>query len=168
MMERLQYGDVYKALNKAKVRYAVAGGVAVAAHGYLRTTADLDLIIALRDDNIGKMFDALYKIGYRPKVPVTKEQLKNKKQREQWKKEKNMIVFSFFHLKDHFKLIDMFVYEPFPFSEISRKMIKVKVQGITIPIISLAHLKILKQRAGRPKDLIDLANLSEIEKLQRK
>ena len=167
-METIEYEDVYKALNKARVRYVVAGGIAVAAHGYLRTTADLDIIVELKENNIAKMFDALYKIGYRPKASITKEQLQDKKQREKWKKDKNMIVFSFFHLKDPTVLIDMFVSEPFPFTEIKKKMVKVKIQGITIPIISLKHLQILKQRAGRPKDLIDLVNLKEIERLLKK
>ena len=167
-MDVIEYGDVYKALNKAKVRYVVAGGVAVVAHGYLRTTVDLDLIVELKEKNIEKMFDCLYKIGYRPKVPVTKDQLKDKKQREAWKKEKGMIVFSFCHVKKPFKLIDIFVTEPFPFPKISKEIIKVKINNITIPVISLKHLTILKERAGRPQDLNDLVNLMEIEKIQKK
>ncbi len=166
-MSEIGYKDVYKALNKAKVKYVVAGGVAVVAHGFTRNTFDLDLIVWLEGNNLEKMFDALYKIGYRPKVPVTKDQLKDKKQREKWRKEKNMIVFSFFHLRDPLKLIDMFITEPFPFAQISKKAIKATVQGITIPIISLEHLKILKQRAGRQKDLLDLVNLQEIERIKK-
>ena len=34
---------VLDSLNQARVRYLVVGGVAVVLHGYLRTTADLDL-----------------------------------------------------------------------------------------------------------------------------
>ena len=33
---------IVEALNAAKVRYLVAGGLAVVAHGYLRFTNDLD------------------------------------------------------------------------------------------------------------------------------
>lgn len=39
--------QVSEALNRARVRYLVVGGVAVALHGYLRTTADLDLVVQL-------------------------------------------------------------------------------------------------------------------------
>jgi hypothetical protein len=34
-------------LSNAGVRYLIVGGVAVVLHGYLRATADLDLIIGL-------------------------------------------------------------------------------------------------------------------------
>jgi hypothetical protein len=35
--------SVFAALERAKVRYLVVGGVAVVLHGHLRVTADLDL-----------------------------------------------------------------------------------------------------------------------------
>jgi len=41
------YGEVFKALNKDKVKYVVAGGVAVNLYGYPRFTKDLDDIIQL-------------------------------------------------------------------------------------------------------------------------
>ena len=41
------YGKVFKALNKAKVKYVIVGGAAVILHGYLRSTKDLDLIVQL-------------------------------------------------------------------------------------------------------------------------
>ena len=43
---------VVKALNDAKVKYLVVGGVAVVAHGYERFTRDLDLVIGLEAENI--------------------------------------------------------------------------------------------------------------------
>jgi hypothetical protein len=43
---------ILDALNQARVRYLIVGGVADVLHGYLRTTADLDLIIQLDRDNV--------------------------------------------------------------------------------------------------------------------
>jgi len=43
---------ILDALNRAHVRYLIVGGVAVVLHGYLRTTAALDLIIQLDRDNV--------------------------------------------------------------------------------------------------------------------
>src|SRR3989338_7356690 len=103
------YGEVFKALNKAKVKYVVAGGVAVVLYGFLRYTKDVDLIVHLEERNLSKLFDALSKIGYRQKAPVTKEQFIDAKQRKLWQKEKGMIVFSFYHKSDPLKAIDMFV-----------------------------------------------------------
>jgi len=161
------YGEVFKALNKAQVKYVIVGGAAVILHGYPRATKDLDLIVYLRDKNLEKLFSALKSVGYNPKVPVTKEQFKDKKQRELWKKEKGMIVFSFVENKPPFKLIDMFVDEPFPFNEIYKNRVYADIDTIQVPLISIDHLKKLKKAAGRPQDLIDIVQLEAIQRMQR-
>jgi len=53
---------VIKALNEAEVRYLVAGGLAVVAHGYLRFTADLDIILQLEKSNLDRALEALKKL----------------------------------------------------------------------------------------------------------
>ena len=72
------YGEVFKALNKAKVKYVVAGGVAVVLHGYHRLTKDLDLVVLLEKKNLEKFFEALKKIGYIPRGNL------GKKKKEWW------------------------------------------------------------------------------------
>jgi hypothetical protein len=62
------YGEVFKALNKAKVKYVVAGGFAVVLHGYERLTKDLDLIVLLEEDNLNAFYNVLKKINYKYKV----------------------------------------------------------------------------------------------------
>jgi predicted nucleotidyltransferase len=161
------YGKVFKALNKAKVKYVVAGGVAVVLHGYMRATADLDLIVLLEEENLSRFYDALKTVNYHPKVPVTKEQFKDKKQRALWKKEKGMIVFSFVDRNPPFQLIDMFVDEPIPFGELYKKKKNIKVGGVLIPLIGIDHLLKLKKKAGRDKDLNDIEQLNEIKRIKK-
>lgn len=162
----MYYDEVIKALNKNKVRYAVAGGVAVVLYGYPRLTLDLDLIVELSKKNLDKFFDTLYNLEYRPKVPVTKEEFKSKKKRQEWIQKKGMVVFSFFHLKDHLKLIDVFVTEPIRFSDIEKKLQKIKTKDLIVPTVSIEHLKKLKLLAGRDKDLMDVRQLEEIQRLR--
>lgn len=50
----------------AKVEYAVVGGVAVNAHGYVRATNDLDIFIRPTEENARAAFNALLALG----VPV--------------------------------------------------------------------------------------------------
>jgi hypothetical protein len=50
---------VVETLNHASVRYLIAGGLAVNAHGYMRATNDLDLVIALETTNIVTALRAL-------------------------------------------------------------------------------------------------------------
>ena len=161
------YGNVFKALNKARVKYVVAGGTAVVLHGYTRFTQDLDLIVFLEAKNLEKFYEALKRVNYFPKVPVTKEQFSDAQQRQQWKKEKGMIVFSFVHRQPPFELIDMFVDEPIKFGEVYKYKKIVRVEGISIPLISIDHLLKLKKKAGRGKDLDDIVQLNEIKRIRK-
>lgn len=162
----MSYLGVLKALNHAKIRYVVVGGMAVNLHGYQRFTKDLDLMIALDPENLNHFFDVLKKIGYVPKVPVTKEQFVDAKQRAKWKKEKGMIVFSFVETKPPFNLIDMFVDEPILFSEVYRQKVYGHIAGVRVPILSVNHLIKLKLKASRSRDLDDIAQLREIQEKQ--
>ena len=50
---------IVRSLNEGNVRYLIAGGLAVNAHGYIRLTQDVDLVIALDPANIGRAFEVL-------------------------------------------------------------------------------------------------------------
>ena len=156
------YGEVFKALNKAKVKYVIAGGLAVILYGFERLTKDLDLIVFLKEKNLSKFYNELVTVGYAPRVPATREEFIDPKRRREWQKEKGMIVFSFVDKKPPFKVVDVFVKEPFPFKEIYKKRFEIEIEKIKLPLISIEHLKILKRQAGRPQDLIDFVQLDKI------
>ena len=59
------------ALNGAGVPFLVVGGLAVVAHGYGRQTQDLDLVVPVDADTVGRLFAALATLGYAPRVAVT-------------------------------------------------------------------------------------------------
>lgn len=161
------YKDIFKALNRAKVRYLVAGGVAVNLHGIERATADLDLIVHLEESNVIKFVKAMTDLGYTPKVPVKAEEFADKQKREGWIKYKNMIVFSFINLKEPLELIDVFVDEPLPFEELYGRRVDKPAFGTEIPIMGITDLITLKKRAGRPKDLFDLSYLEPLAKKKK-
>ena len=157
------YGEIFKALNKAKVQYVVAGGVAVILYGVHRTTMDLDIMVKMSPENIDKLFLTLKKIGYIPKVPVTAEDFKKEENRKRWQKEKNMEVFSFVHLKDSLKIVDIFIKDYIKYEQVKKKLIKVDRQRI--PILDIRQLNKLKKIAGRPKDLVDLDELNRLKRI---
>lgn len=78
-----------------EVRYLFAGGMAVLAHGYLRTTMDIDIVVGLSSENIRAAFRALESVGYRPRQPITAEQFADEELRESWRREKHMLVLQF-------------------------------------------------------------------------
>ena len=88
--------------------------VAVNAHGVLRFTKDLGLVIELIPDNIGRAFAALEGLGYRPSVPITAAQFAARPRRQGWIDDKGTRVLRFWSDAHGETPIDMFVSEPFP------------------------------------------------------
>jgi predicted nucleotidyltransferase len=78
-MEVRSVEAVVRALNEAKVRYLIVGGVAVNVHGYVRLTMDLDLVIQLKPENIEAAWEAMERIGYRARIPVSGRALAQRK-----------------------------------------------------------------------------------------
>lgn len=148
------------ALENAGVRYLVAGGLAVAAHGHLRFTKDLDLVVELVPENIVRAFAALGSLGYKPTVPITSTQFANAELRASWIRDKGMQVLQFWcdaHIETP---IDVFVTEPFPFEgEYQNALIKPLHGTRPVRFVSLPTLIRMKESAGRPQDLDDIAAL---------
>lgn len=68
--------QVLTALEEAGVRYAVFGGLAMAAHGFDRATRDLDLFVPPDADNVGRLRDALTRVFEDPHIAaITAEDL---------------------------------------------------------------------------------------------
>lgn len=153
---------VFAALDGAKVRYLVVGGVAVVLHGHLRVTADLDLVVDLAPDNARTAVRALAGLGYRPRAPVALDQFPDATARESWIASKGLTVLSLWSPNSPGTEIDLFVREPFEFESTYRRAILVELEGVTVPVIGLEDLIALKRAAGRPKDLDDAEALRAI------
>ena len=50
-------------LNSKKIEYLVIGGYAAGYHGYLRATGDMDIWIAISEQNAMKMMEATKEFG---------------------------------------------------------------------------------------------------------
>lgn len=48
------FQKVFTVFNKEKIKYLVAGGVAVNLHGYMRFTGDIDILVLLEENNLKK------------------------------------------------------------------------------------------------------------------
>jgi len=163
-MKLAAFEAVAQALNAAQVRYLVAGGLAVNAHGYIRLTVDIDLAIALDAANIQRAFKALHSIGYRPSVPIDADAFSHSEQRQRWRDEKGMQVLNFFSDEFPGTSVDVFVYEPFNFtSEHAASLCAELLPGIEVRFISIPTLIAMKKIAGRPRDLDDIQHLEWLQ-----
>ncbi len=159
-MKIASFEAVAGALKEANIRYLVAGGLAVVAHGYLRATADMDVVIQLKHDNIIPAFRALADLGYRPAVPVTAEQFADEKQREQLIRDKGMIVLNLYSDQHPFNSVDIFAAEPFDFDlEYEKALVGEIAPDLFVRFVSIPTLIKMKKAANRPRDLDDIEHL---------
>jgi hypothetical protein len=133
------FKDFLNLLNKNGVRYLLVGGWAVGIYGYPRATADMDVLIAIDDNNLDRLLQTLEEFGA-PKIS-----------------------------KDHFKItgnvfrmgrspirIDVIndasgvnIEECYPRRNIAH------IDGIDISLISRKDLIKNKRASGRSKDIAD-------------
>jgi hypothetical protein len=159
-MKLTSFTVIVAALEEAGVRYLVAGGLAVNAHGYLRFTKDVDIVVQLVPENIERAFAALTTAGYRPSVPIAAAQFANVEMRSGWIRDKNMQVLQFWSDSHPETPIDMFVTEPFPFEEEYEHALVKPLHGpLDVRFVSIRTLIHMKELAGRPQDLIDIEYL---------
>ena len=153
---------VLAALNRAGVRYLVVGGVAVVLHGYLRTTADLDLVIQLERNNVLKAMSALRELEYRPRAPVPAEAFAEQELRERWIREKGLAVFSLWSPAHPTLEVDLFVSEPFDFDAVYARAFRVPLEKGEVTVVALEDLIAPKRQVGRPRDQEDIAALQAL------
>ncbi|MGH8635051.1 MAG: hypothetical protein ACRET7_13090 [Burkholderiales bacterium] len=158
-MKLASFEALVAALDDAGVRYLVAGGLAVNAHGYLRFTKDVDVVVQLGPENIERAFAALRKLGYRPMVPITAEQFADAEQRQGWIRDKGMQVLQFWSDAHRETPVDVFVREPFVFDEEYQSALVKPLGLILVRFVSILALIRMKQEAGRPQDRIDIDQL---------
>lgn len=150
------FADTFRALDEAEIRYLVVGGVAVVLHGFLRATADLDLMVDLDRPNLERFLGLMKSRGYLPKVPVPIEAFADPENRRAWREEKGMKVFTVHHPERIGELVDVFSWEPIPFVEAYARRVLVPMDGYSISVAAIADLIALKRPVGRPQDLEDI------------
>jgi len=154
--------EIFKALADANVDYVVVGGLAVILHGYLRATADLDLAIGLTPDNASRGMQSLASIGLRPRLPVTMEAFADADQRADWLNNRNMLVFPMWDPANPLRSVDVFINEPISFVLLLGNAVIKDLDGVPVPVASIAHLIEMKRISGRPRDLDDIDKLQQI------
>ena len=116
-MEVRSVEAIVRALNTAEVEYLIVGGLAVNAHGFVRLTRDVDLVLQLDSGNVSKGLNALLDIGYQMSIPAKPEDFANPEMRESWRQTKGMITLKLWSDQHQRTPVDIFFYEPFDFAE---------------------------------------------------
>jgi predicted nucleotidyltransferase len=147
MMED-EYLNFIRLLNENHVEYVVLGGYAVIVHGYIRTTGDVDILINTSEQNADKMLTVMLKFGY----DVYDFELSD------FMQEPGCISLDRYNGKIEILTSTLGV----TFEECFNNKVVVQTDGIPINFISLTDLIKNKQAVGRPKDLEDVKNLTNL------
>ncbi len=142
------FRDFLSSLNDACVEYLVVGGHAVAYHGYVRPTRDLDVWIAVSPENAGRLVRAVNTFFGAQLDWVTKE----------WFLDADNVT----RIGAVPNLVEIVPsISGREFADAYERRVSGNLNGLEVTIISLADLRANKQASGRYKDLADLENLPE-------
>jgi hypothetical protein len=140
---------VVDALGAEGVKFALAGGHAVALHGAVRGTVDLDFVLAGARENFVAAERALKSLGLVSRVPVTGEEVFAF--RKEYMEKRNLLAWGFYHPKDPSQVVDLVLTWDLKPGE----SVRIRAFGRDIPVLSKPALIAMKRAAGRPQDLVD-------------
>jgi hypothetical protein len=156
------YLDLFRTLNEEQIRYLVVGGVAINLHGVVRLTLDVDIATDPGIDQCAQWERACERMKLMPMRPVTFRQMYDPKERRRLREEKNLIAFGLRRDNVEDPVVDILFDIPKTFSEAyDRRVVKV-VEGIAVPLASVADLLAMKADAGRAKDIADMQELRKL------
>lgn len=144
--------NVLQSLNVQGVRYVVIGASAFPAHGYGRTTLDLDVLIEPTEKNAELTRTALTDLGY-DVTDVTAQEMLEKK-----------ILFRQY-------ILDLDIHPEaagVTFAQVWKNKVRRKFRKTFAFFASLDDLIKMKRAANRPKDREDLKALLALKKLSKK
>lgn len=154
--------ELLNQLHDGQVGFVIVGGVAAALHGGTRVTFDLDVVPHLTAEGWASAIDLLWALGARPRIPESKERVRDIGQVRQWQEEKGMLALNF-RTPDGLVELDFLLSEAHRFAELSSRASAVTVEGRKFLVASIDDLIEMKERAARPQDLLDVAQLKDIQ-----
>jgi hypothetical protein len=135
------FKDILSAFSEEKVEFLVVGGYAMAFHGFVRATGDIDLWIRCSDENAEKVCRALQKFGA-PLFDLKMQDLKTPG-----------MIFQIGMIPSRIDVITQI--DGVDFEEAWAEHKAVEIEGLKISVIGKAHLLVNKKSTDRPKDRND-------------
>ncbi len=143
-------------LEKENVRYALVGGYAVALHGAVRGTVDIDIVLALDREQFLKLEKAVGTLGLKSHLPVTAEEVFDF--REEYIDRRNLIAWSFVSESNPTEVVDVIITHDADEME----TVDLQLAGFTVPVVAIDELIKMKKASARPQDLEDVAALEKL------
>ena len=147
--------EICLALDKAEIPYAIVGGYAVALHGAIRGTIDVDVVIQWSFKNLQDTENTFKQMGLVSLIPITAETLFHF--REEYIQNRNLIAWNFYDPSNPLNQVDIIINYDLK-DEQNTKTIETSLGSIRI--LSLNDLIKMKKASGRLQDLEDVKALA--------
>lgn len=147
---------VSQTLQNHGVAFAVVGGYAVALHGAVRGTVDLDLVLNWNRDNVVRAITALQSLGFISRLPLDADTVFT--QRDNLIHNKNLIAWHFYNPHNQAEQIDLII----DYDLADHGIKQIDLQGTRIPVLEKQDLIRMKEKSARPQDLADIDALRKL------
>ncbi|MDH3511846.1 MAG: hypothetical protein OER85_13410 [Gammaproteobacteria bacterium] len=148
---------VCAALADKGVRYAIVGGHAVALHGAVRGTVDVDVALTWNLKYLQAAEQALAEIGLISRLPVNADDVFQF--RDEYVTNRNLIGWNFFNPDNLTEQVDIVITYDLKGKQIGT----VDTAGGPITILGIRELIEMKRASGRPQDLEDVKALEKLQ-----
>jgi hypothetical protein len=148
---------VCQALTERDVRYALVGGHAVALHGAVRGTVDVDIALAWSRSALQATERALTDIGLVSRLPISADDVY--RFRDEYIANRNLIGWSFYNPRDLTEQVDIVI----TYDIKGKKVDAINTADGAVRILAREPLIRMKRASGRPQDLEDAAALEKLE-----
>jgi hypothetical protein len=159
----MKIAELLQSLSGESVQYVLVGGLAVQLHGFMRSTFDIDLVLAMNDGNLTRFIAVAKRYGLVPSIPVPIDTLRDANQIEQWHREKGMLAFALREPQIGGSVVDILVRPNVPFEQLMANAVAGELFAQKIWIASIDDLITMKRIANRAKDQLDIAALEKIK-----
>jgi len=156
------YLELFRALERHRVRYVLVGGLAVTLHGVERATMDIDLSVAMDAENLDALLGLARELRFQPVLPVSLDAITDPVLLERWRLERNMEVFALRSPEQAGVTIDVLVRPAVRFEDMESRAAVFCVGDTSVRVASIDDLIALKRAVGRPIDLSDIEHLERI------
>ena len=147
---------VCKTLGKHKIPFAIVGGHAVALHGAVRGTVDIDFVIRWTQANLQQTEQALTELGLTSRLPISADDVF--RNREDYIEQRNRIDWNFYNSNSQDEQLDLII----NYDLGSLVPVIFNLEGTEIPVLDIDSLIAMKMKSGRPQDLADVDALERI------
>ncbi len=143
-------------LSRRKIRYAVVGGYAVALHGAVRGTVDIDVVVNWDLTSLQALEGALTDLGLVSRLPITARDVFGF--RDEYIRNRNLVAWNFYNPDKLAEQVDVII----NYDLRGQPVKKVKTNNGTVPILGLQALINMKKSSGRDQDLADVTALEKL------